>query len=230
MPKPHTGRRWCCVAICRRLVSVWRMRYGHRGDWRKRWPPFARCSRSMPTMSGAVYNLGSALQALGRADQAFTAFSRAVRLKPDFAQAHNNLGILHYDRMEWEQALACFTVALRLQAGFSKARNNQGMALHKLGRRTEAEAAFREAIRLKPDHIESFDNLSALLLETGRTEEAFGLFMRRAALVREALLPPESRKQHDMEQAAFRGRTAAAVEIEGGAHLPGIRHQFAQQY
>jgi len=171
--------------------------------------------------SGALYNLGSALQALGQPDQAFTAFSRAALLKPDFAQAHNNLGILHYDRAEWEQALACFTTALRLQAGFSKARNNQGMALHKLGRRTEAEAAFREAIRLKPDHIESFDNLSALLLETGRTEEAFGLFMRRAALVREALLPSESRKQHDMEQTAFRGRTAAAVEIEGGAHLPG---------
>jgi tetratricopeptide (TPR) repeat protein len=171
---------------------------------------------------GAVYNLGSALQALGQADQAFMAFSRAVRLKPDFAQAHNNLGILHYDRMEWEQALACFTTAVRLQAGFFKACNNQGMTLNKLGRLTEAEAAFREAIRLKPDHIESFDNLSTLLLEAGRTEEAFELFMRRALLVREALPLSESRQHHDMEQTAFRGRTAVAVEIEGGAQLPGF--------
>jgi tetratricopeptide (TPR) repeat protein len=171
--------------------------------------------------SGAVYNLGSALQALGRTDQAFTAFSRAVVLKPDFAQAHNNLGILHYDRAEWEQALACFTTALRLQPGLLKARNNQGMALHKLGRGAEAEAAFREAIRLKPDYIESFDNLSALLLEMGRTEEAFEWFMRRAALVREPQPPSESREHHDAEQAAFRGRAAAGVEIEGGARLPG---------
>jgi Flp pilus assembly protein TadD len=171
--------------------------------------------------SGAVYNLGSALQALGQTDQAFTAFSRVVALKPDFAQAHNNLGILHYDRAEWEQALACFVTALRLQPGFFKARNNQGMALHKLGRRAEAEAAFREAIRLKLDHVESFDNLSAILLEIGRTEEAFEWFMRRAALVREPQPPSESRKHHDIEQAVFRGHTAAAVQIEGGARLTG---------
>jgi Flp pilus assembly protein TadD len=170
---------------------------------------------------GVLYNLGSALQALGQADQAFTAFSRAVALKPDFAQAHNNLGILHYDRMEWEQALACFVTALRLQPGFFKARNNQGMALHKLGRRPEAEAAFREVIRLKPDHVESIDNLGALLLEVGRTEEAFEWFMRRAALVREPQPPSESREHHDTEQAAFRGHAATAVEIEGGARLPG---------
>ena len=175
----------------------------------------------MPTIRGAVYNLGSALQALGQTDQAFTAFSRAIVLKPDFAQAHNNLGILHYDRAEWEQALACFTTALRLQTGFFKARNNLGMALHKLGRGAEAEVAFREAIRLKPDYVESFDNLSALLLEMGRTEEAFEWFMRRAALVREPQTPSESRKHHDAEQAAFRGRAAAAVEIEGGARVPG---------
>ena len=170
---------------------------------------------------GAIYNLGSVLQALGQPDQAFTAFSRVVALKPDFAQAHNNLGILHYDRGAWEQAMACFETAVRLQAGFFKARNNLGMALHKLGRLAEAETAFREAIRLKPDYIESFDNLGALLLETGRTEEAFACFMRRAALLTEPQPPAESRKQHDLEQAAFRGRAATAVEIEGGARVPG---------
>lgn len=170
---------------------------------------------------GAVYNLGSALQALGQADQAFTAFTRAVALKPDLAQAHNNLGILHYDRAEWEQAMACFITALRLQPGFFKARNNLGMALHRLGRLAEAETGFREAIRLKPDYIESFDNLGALLLEMGRTEEAFECFMQRAALITEPLSQDENRKQHDMEQAAFRGRAATAVEIDGGARLPG---------
>ncbi|HEY2010605.1 MAG TPA: tetratricopeptide repeat protein [Rhizomicrobium sp.] len=170
---------------------------------------------------GAHYNLGSALQALGQTDQAFTAFSRAVALRPDFAQAHNNLGILHYDRAEWEQALVCFIRAIRVQSGFFKAHNNQGMALHKLGRMAEAEAAYREAIRLKPDHVESFDNLSAVLLEMGRTEEALEWFMRRAALVKEPQPPSESRQQHDREQAAFRCRAATAVEIEGGAHLPG---------
>ncbi|HEX4270570.1 MAG TPA: tetratricopeptide repeat protein [Rhizomicrobium sp.] len=171
--------------------------------------------------AGAIYNLGSALQALGQTDQAFTAFSRAVALKPDFAQAHNNLGILHYDRDEWEQAVTCFIAALRLQPGFFKARNNLGMTMHKLGRLTEAEAAFREATRLKPDYVESFDNLATLLLEMGRTREAFECFMRRAALVTDALPQDESRKPHDLEQAAFRGRAATVVEIDGGARLSG---------
>lgn len=170
---------------------------------------------------GAIYNLGSALQALGQPDQALTAFSRVVALKPDFAQAHNNLGILHYDRGAWEQARACFDTALRLQPGFFKARNNLGMALHRLGYVAEAEQAFREAIHLKPDYIESFDNLAALLLEMGRTSDAFTCFMRRAALVRESLPEDEGRKDHDTEQAAFRGRAATTVEIDGGASLAG---------
>jgi tetratricopeptide (TPR) repeat protein len=170
---------------------------------------------------GALYNLGGALQALGQTDQAFTAFSRAVTLKPDFAQAHNNLGILHYDRAEWERALDCFTTALRLQPGFLKARNNLGMALHKLGRLPDAEAAFREAIRLKPDYIECFDNLGALLLDMGRTEDAFACFMRRATLTAGPQDTAESRRDHDAEQTAFRGKAAAAVEIEGGARVAG---------
>jgi len=174
-----------------------------------------------PANPAVLYNLGSTLQMLGRADEAFTAFSRAVAAKPDFAQAHNNLGILHYDREEWQEALACFSTESRLQPGFAKARNNLGMALHKLGRHAEAEAAFEEALRLKPDHIESFDNLGALLLEMGRTEKAFHCFMRRASLVPAAQELPDSRKDHDIEQAAFRGRQSAAIEIEGGERIAG---------
>jgi Flp pilus assembly protein TadD len=169
----------------------------------------------------ALYNLGSTLQMLGESEQAFAAFSRTVALQPGFVQAHNNLGILHYDRGQWEQALACFCTALRLQPGFAKARNNLGMALRKLERLPEAEAAFREAIHLKPDYIESFDNLGELFLELGRTEEAFECFMRRAALVTAPQSSAESRKAHDAEQAQFRGRAAAAIEIEGGARIPG---------
>jgi len=180
----------------------------------------------------ALYNLGSALQALGQQDQALTAFSRAVALKPDFAPAHNNLGILHYDRAEWDEALACFSQALRLQPGFFKARNNLGMALHKLGQLAEAEAAFREAIRLKPDYIESFDNLGALLLEMGRTEDAFDCFMRRAEIVTAPQPAAESRQEHDAEQAEFRGRSAGAIEIAGGARIAGpainLRNNIAE--
>ena len=174
-----------------------------------------------PSNPAALYNLGSSLQALGKADQAMTAFSRAVSVKPDFVQAHNNLGILHYDRAEWQQALDCFSAALRLQPGFAKARNNLGMALHKLGRLAEAEAAFGEAIRHKPDYIEAMDNLGALLLETGRTHEAFDCFMRRAAQVTAPQQPADSRQAHDAEQAAFRGRDAGRIEIDGGARLAG---------
>lgn len=171
--------------------------------------------------AGVLYNLGCALQALGQSEQAFTAFSRVVALKPDMAQAHNNLGILHYDRAEWERALACFSTALRLQPGFFKARNNQGMALHRLGHTADAEAAFREAIRLKPDYVESFDNLGALLLELGRTEDAFDCFMRRAQIAASPQATSESRKEHDTEQATFRGRADTAVKIAGGQRVTG---------
>jgi hypothetical protein len=45
--------------------------------------------------------------------------------------------------------------------------------------------------------------------------------MRRAALVAVPQPSAESREAHDAEQAEFRGRAAASIEIEGGARIQG---------
>ena len=61
--------------------------------------------------------------------------------------------------------------------------------------------------------------MGALLLEMGRTEEAFQCFMRRASLVTAPPSRRASRKDHDTEQAAFRGSVPAAVKIVDGARI-----------
>jgi tetratricopeptide (TPR) repeat protein len=46
-----------------------------------------------PASPEALYNLGNALRAVGRANEAIEAYSTAVRVRPDFLFAHVNLGL-----------------------------------------------------------------------------------------------------------------------------------------
>jgi len=46
-------------------------------------------------------NLGTALQALGRLDEAQKHYEQAVKLDRRYADAHNNLGALHEKRQRW---------------------------------------------------------------------------------------------------------------------------------
>ena len=52
---------------------------------------FHTAVRLKPDYAEAHNNLGNALTALGRVEEAAASFQEAVRLRPDYAEAHNNL-------------------------------------------------------------------------------------------------------------------------------------------
>ena len=79
-----------------------------RGSWRRRSPNTATAIRIKPDYAEAHINLGIALQAQGKPEEAIAAYRAAIRLKPDFAEAHNNLGLALTDQGKLEEAIAEF--------------------------------------------------------------------------------------------------------------------------
>ncbi len=96
-------------------------------------------------------NLGFALAAQGKTDQALAHYAEALRLDPDLADTHNNLGMALAAQGKLDQAMAQYAEALRLKPGLARAHNNLGLALAAQGKMDQAMAQYAEALRLKPD-------------------------------------------------------------------------------
>ena len=76
----------------------------------------------MPGSAEAHANLATALDQLGRTDEAIAEFRSALRLRPDYAAAHYNLGNALLRARDPAGARDEFSAALRLDPGFEAAR------------------------------------------------------------------------------------------------------------
>jgi tetratricopeptide (TPR) repeat protein len=150
-----------------------------------------RAVRLLPGDPEAHTNLGNALRARGRLEEAAAWHRRAIELKDDYAEAHNNLGSVARDLGQLGDAAKSFRRAIAIKADFPLAHDNLGIVMEMLGRSEEAIAAHRQALALAPDFAEAHLHLGHALRSLGRREEAAASY-RRAVMMRpdhaEALL------------------------------------------
>jgi tetratricopeptide (TPR) repeat protein len=92
-----------------------------------------------PESPGAHYNLGLALYAKGRLDEAIAEYREAIRIKKDFAEAHCNLGVALTAKGRLDEAIAEYREALRIKKDYAEAHCNLGHALLRQGQ-------FRQAV------------------------------------------------------------------------------------
>ena len=136
-----------------------------------------------PRHDVGLYNLGAALAAEGRNEEAAARYRQVLALRPDHADARANLNRLDAARLEHEgnelaargdlvtaseryrQAIAFDPRRTHSQAGL-------GMALATLGRSAEAMPVLRDAIRLGADDPAVPNALGVLLLQSGQPREA----------------------------------------------------------
>ena len=77
--------------------------------------------RLKPDFADAWFNLGNALQALGRHADAIPSYEQTLRYRPGDAVAHNNLGVALESVGRPDEALGHYQAALRLQPGLREA-------------------------------------------------------------------------------------------------------------
>jgi predicted TPR repeat methyltransferase len=140
------------------------------------------CSRKVialqPTFAGAHVNLGNALMAQGKHDQAAASYRRALELAPNDPQTHNNLGNLLKAQGRLSDAEACYRKALACAPNYPDAHSNLGLVLQDQGRLDEALAHYQRAIQLKADHADAFYNLGYGLLAKGQLDAAATCFQQ----------------------------------------------------
>ena len=124
-------------------------------------------------------NLGFALMAEGRSDEAMAHWRRAVEIDPDFAEADHNLGLAAASHGHFDEAVSLYRKALKTGPDNARIHNNLGVALYTLGLPEEAIAEYRKALELEADFTEAHCNLGNALAAAGELDQASRIIRRR---------------------------------------------------
>jgi tetratricopeptide (TPR) repeat protein len=144
-----------------------------------------RLERAIAAQPGrAIFHtdLGLALQALRRPDDALAAFSKALALAPTSADILIARANLLRDLRRPAEALEGYEAALRLQPQRADAWAGHGDALLPLGRREEALASYERALALQPGLAAVWYNRATLLHGLDRPDEALDSLNRALEL------------------------------------------------
>ncbi len=135
-------------------------------------------------------NLGTALEADGRLDDAIGHYRRAIAFAPDFPPPYNNLATAQRAKGQIADAISTYQQALRLRPRYPEAEYNLANALMDAGKTSEAVEHFQVALRTIPASVDVHNNLGIALMDQGKRDEAIAEF--RAALA----LDPASVQSH----------------------------------
>jgi tetratricopeptide (TPR) repeat protein len=136
-------------------------------------------------------NLGTALQSLGRFDEAVAAYREAVRLDPSYADAHNNIGALHEKRGRYREAVDSYRAALAARPDFVEALNNLGQLLRRAGEYKESVQLLTRAIELGAKDGAAYRALGISLARIDRNDDAI------AALRKAIEIDPADHEAHN---------------------------------
>ena len=184
-------------------------------DYRNEATVWSDSLKKRPGNARAHNNLGIALSAQGKLDEAIAHFTESFRLEPQYADAYYNCGVAHARMKQYKQAIPFYAKAVELKPNYPGAFDALGHALANLGDLEQAVLLYIQALRLKPNfplarhHLEKaagllaeelkrnpksapgHDSLGVALAGQGKLEEA-------ALHFREALrLEPNDSKVHN---------------------------------
>lgn len=142
-----------------------------------------RALRLEPDNPEILNNIGLALRALGRLDDAKAKYEKAVRVNPHHVQALNNLGSLFYELGNWSEAVRWAERALTVNPKDASAHYNLGNALRAQEKRSDAIAHYEHALHLQPNYVDALVNLGITLCAEDRPDEAIAQFQQALHLV-----------------------------------------------
>jgi Flp pilus assembly protein TadD len=125
-----------------------------------------------PNFSESLNNLGVALAAKGRFDEAIENYRKAIRINPSYADALDNLGMALTARGQFDEAIVNYRKALQINPNNCDALDNLGMALTARGQFDEAIEKYLQAIQINPNRPETYFQLGVALGQSGRIQEA----------------------------------------------------------
>jgi tetratricopeptide (TPR) repeat protein len=143
-----------------------------RDDWARAIAHLRVAVAAAPQVAEGWMHFGSALQHVGRLDDAERVARQALALNPGLVGAHNVLALIDIDRARFDQAMGHARRAIELDPGYSGSWVNLGVAQSGARRDDEAAASLARALELEPTSAMAHYNLGALRHAQGRHAEA----------------------------------------------------------
>ena len=164
--RPKTSRRCTCLDCSTSSASA----------WSRRFISFAAALKVNSSSSDALSNLGLALHATGRYDEAVASYRSALRLAPDHPEILYNLGNACLALGRLDEALSSYEDVLTHAPGHVGALVNRGNTLLRFNRPVEAMASYDEALAAMPGHPQILTNRGHALRRLDRPVEALADF------------------------------------------------------
>ena len=117
-------------------------------------------------------NLGNALKAQGKLQEAAASYAGALVHSPNHVGALFNFGLVLQMQGKLDEAAAAYRRALSHKPDYAEAHGNLGNTLQAQGRAEEAVACYRRALSHRPDYVEVHSNLGNVLMAQGKYAEA----------------------------------------------------------
>jgi serine/threonine-protein kinase len=134
---------------------------------------YCQAALALRPKAAAVYNnLGLALSANNRLDEAIDHYQQALQIDPKLVQAHVNLGHALHDKGRLDEAIDHYQQALHIDPKSAAAHNNLSLALKAKGRLDEAIDHYQQALQIDPKFGLVHINLGNALKAKGRLDEA----------------------------------------------------------
>lgn len=115
-----------------------------------------------PGNSGAMYNKGVSLMALGKTKEAEAALWDLLEVAPDHVLAAKALGEYYIEKKHYKSALVALEPVIAVQPEYSDLQYLAGYSCEMLQLRPQAIEYYRGALRYNPDHVEAKDGLTRL--------------------------------------------------------------------
>jgi len=142
----------------------------------------AAAVRANPGSVEAWANLGLALAALERHEEAVSSFDKALAIRPDLAEAHCSRAVALGKLDRHDEALAGFDRALAIRPDYVEALYNRGVMLGHLDRHAEAVASYDRALAIDPAHAKALNNRGIALGNLDRNVESIVSFDQALAI------------------------------------------------
>lgn len=131
---------------------------------------FLAARRLNPRAPAAVYNVGTALEMLGRRDEALETYRAAVELDANYAAAYLRIGAIYYLSGSTRDAIVEYKKGLELAPGLVRARCELARMLTETDRPLEAVTHYRQAIGREPADLSCLVNYTWLLAASDRAD------------------------------------------------------------
>ena len=124
---------------------------------------FTAARKLKPELPSTAFNVGVALEALGRLEEAATAYSDAIAMDANYAAGHLRLAALRYRQGSLSEAIQRFTHALRIEPRNAGARCDLARALVESAQPQSALTEYQSALSIEPRHPTCLINFTWLL-------------------------------------------------------------------